>query len=123
MEVGKFIREKREDLGLSQEDIARACGVNRATVSRWESGNISNMRRNKLEALANVLQISPSALLTETIDDSIDFRVERFTIQKEPSGVDLNPLITELICRAMSATDDEIRAAIAVMDALKARRG
>jgi transcriptional regulator with XRE-family HTH domain len=28
----------REDLGLSQEDVARAVGVHRESVSRWERG-------------------------------------------------------------------------------------
>jgi transcriptional regulator with XRE-family HTH domain len=28
----------REDLGLSQEDVAQAVGVHRETVSRWERG-------------------------------------------------------------------------------------
>jgi DNA-binding transcriptional regulator YiaG len=31
-------RMLREDLGLSQEDIAQVLGVHRETVSRWERG-------------------------------------------------------------------------------------
>ena len=31
-------RALREDAGLSQQDVADVCGVTRAAVSRWESG-------------------------------------------------------------------------------------
>jgi transcriptional regulator with XRE-family HTH domain len=38
MEVGKRIREERDKLGLSQEDLARRIFVSRQTVSNWETG-------------------------------------------------------------------------------------
>jgi CheY-like chemotaxis protein/DNA-binding XRE family transcriptional regulator len=35
---GQAIREIRQKLGVSQEDLARAIGVSFATVNRWENG-------------------------------------------------------------------------------------
>ena len=37
-------------------DVAKACEVSEATVSRWESGDISNMKRSRIASLAKVLQ-------------------------------------------------------------------
>lgn len=36
--IGGSIREQREALGMSQEDLARACMVSRQTISNWENG-------------------------------------------------------------------------------------
>lgn len=62
-DINNLIKKRRIELGLTQLDIAKATGVAEATVSRWESGHISNMRRSKIAALAKVLQLSPSTLM------------------------------------------------------------
>lgn len=62
-EINNLIKNRRTELGLTQLDIAKATGVTEATVSRWESGRIANMRRSKIAALAKVLQLSPSTLM------------------------------------------------------------
>lgn len=36
--IGASIREQREVLGMSQEDLARTCMVSRQTISNWETG-------------------------------------------------------------------------------------
>ncbi|WP_037826943.1 helix-turn-helix transcriptional regulator [Streptomyces sp. NRRL B-1347] len=36
--AARFIRKRREELGFSQEDLARLCGVSQQTISRFESG-------------------------------------------------------------------------------------
>ena len=57
------IKKRRLELGLLINQVADAVGVSAATVSRWESGHIQNMKRNHVEALANVLRVSPYLLL------------------------------------------------------------
>lgn len=41
------IKERRLDLGLHLEDVAKRVGVSAATVSRWESGEIRTKIRKK----------------------------------------------------------------------------
>lgn len=68
MEIRDMIKNKRIKLGLTMAEVAKACGVSEATISRWESGNIVNMRRSKLSALAKVLELPPAALIDPSTD-------------------------------------------------------
>lgn len=63
MEVKDIIKSKRIECGLTMKDLADKVGVSEGTISRWESGEIANMRRDKIFELSKVLQISPLILL------------------------------------------------------------
>ena len=76
MKTGLAIARRREELGLSQVDLAKAVGVSKASVCRWESGDISNMKRDKIQKLADALHISPIDLLDE--------ETEGFSNEKTP---------------------------------------
>lgn len=62
--MGNYLSERRKEIGLTQREVAEAVGVAEATVSRWESGEIANMRRDKISALAKVLHCSPDFVMT-----------------------------------------------------------
>lgn len=75
MELKDIIKIRRKELNLNLLDVAKACNVSEATVSRWESGNIGQMKRNRIAALSKVLDISP-AILVGTTDNEVDNNVE-----------------------------------------------
>jgi len=61
------LKKRRIELGLTMLEVAKLVGVSEATISRYESGNIKNMRRDRIENYAKALQVSPSEFLD--IDD------------------------------------------------------
>lgn len=63
------LKQRREQLKLSQDDVANAVKVSRGTVSKWESGDIANMKRDKIAALANLLRINPLEILGLSVDN------------------------------------------------------
>lgn len=63
MEVKDILKNRRIDLGLTLKEVADKVGVSEATVSRWESGDIANMRRDRIAALASVLDVSPGVIM------------------------------------------------------------
>lgn len=63
MSLSSVLKKRRKELGLTLAQIADRVGVSEATVQRWESGNIQNIRYGKIDALAEVLGISPIALM------------------------------------------------------------
>ena len=62
-DIGEMMLERRLELGLSLEDVAKAVGVGKSTVRKWEVGIIKNMGRDKIAALARVLEMSPAAFV------------------------------------------------------------
>ena len=75
MELGKIIHEKRKELGFTQKEVGDYCGVAEATVSRWESGAIGNMRRDRIQKLATMLQLSPAEIMGFTERDLRNYEV------------------------------------------------
>ena len=51
------LRQRRKELGLTMKQVAAAVGVSEATISRYESGNIRNMRRDRIDKYAKVLRV------------------------------------------------------------------
>lgn len=63
MEFKDIIKNRRKELDLTLEEIGKAVGVAKATVLRWESGEIQNIRRDKIVSLANVLRLPVGVLM------------------------------------------------------------
>lgn len=63
MEIGKRIKERREEMHLTLEDVAKRAGVARATVCRYEKGVIENIPSDRIEKVAKALKCSPSYLM------------------------------------------------------------
>ena len=63
MTIGERIKNRRIEIGLSVEDLASKLGKNRATVYRYENGDIGNLPISILEPIAKVLCTTPAYLM------------------------------------------------------------
>ncbi len=59
MNLGDRIKQRREELGLTMEDLGNRVGVAKSTVMKWEHGDIAHMRLDKITALVKALGVSP----------------------------------------------------------------
>lgn len=57
MNIGELIKSKRISKGYTLDDLAKIIGVTAATISRWESGKIADMKRSRIQALSDALDI------------------------------------------------------------------
>lgn len=64
--IGVAIKTRREQLELTQQQVADYVGVSKSAVSRWESGDVANMGIDKLSKLSEVLSVSPLDIINET---------------------------------------------------------
>lgn len=62
MTLGRRIKQKREAMGLTQNEIAAKIGVHVGVVYRYES-DVCSPRLEYLEALAHALDTTPNELL------------------------------------------------------------
>lgn len=63
MEFKDLIKKRRLDLGLTMEELGKKIGVSKATIQRYESGEIKNVRRDKIAKLADALETTPAYLM------------------------------------------------------------
>ena len=59
----KRIKERRQALGLSYQDVADATGLSKSTLQRYETGAIRKVPINQIEDLARALHTTPSYLM------------------------------------------------------------
>lgn len=62
MDIGARIKRLREGLGLTLEQVGEYVGVNKATVQRYESGEI-DIKRNVAIKLSEVLHADPAYIM------------------------------------------------------------
>lgn len=66
-QVGSRIRQKRQEAGLTLEDVSESTGIPTSSLSRFEKG-VYQLTLPKLEVLATALQCLTSDLLTESTE-------------------------------------------------------
>ena len=62
-DVGTRIRERRKELNISAALLAERIGLSKATIHRYENGDIRNIKMPVLEAMADVLAVNPLWLI------------------------------------------------------------
>lgn len=82
MDIGEKIKSRRKELGLTLEDIGKAVGVSKSTVKKWETGYIKNMKRDKIDLLANILQISPLDIIGNSVSEISQQAINNFSSYK-----------------------------------------
>ena len=63
MSIGEQIRYFRRKSGLSMEELARAIGVSRQTIHRYENGTIENIPHAKIDSMARLFGTTGAVLL------------------------------------------------------------
>lgn len=80
-DISLVIYNQRKQLNMSMQELADKVGVSKSTIKKWESGQISNMRRDKIAKVAYALDLSPADLMgwteTPTPSDKIDLFVDK----------------------------------------------
>lgn len=63
MDIGKRIKHIREKRGVTLLQVAEFLDVTEATVQRYESGNIKNLKLDSITKIAEFLNVNPSYLM------------------------------------------------------------
>lgn len=71
MNIGDIMRARRQELGLTLEEVGNYVGVGKSTVRKWEHGDIENMKRDKIALLSKILKLSPLTFITGEVEYGI----------------------------------------------------
>lgn len=72
MTVGDRIKQRRQELGISVDELAAKLGKNRATVYRYESNDIEDLPAAALEPLATALHTMPAYLMGWSMEQPVN---------------------------------------------------
>lgn len=63
MTIGQRIKNRREQLGIPQSELARMVGITKQSLYKYETSIITNIPSNKIEAIAKKLETTPAYLM------------------------------------------------------------
>lgn len=77
MDFGRRLRARRQELDLSQEEVAKAIGKNQNTIAGYEAGRFKSIKHDVLMDFARVLKVDPEWILG----------TEEITLKKYPKEI------------------------------------
>ena len=105
--VGDKIKERRIELGMTQEELGNKVGVQRAAINKYEKNIVENIKRSTQEKLAEALGLSPAELFySEDEDLQLENIYMPFAKEAQDEGID----------------PDDIKDALALIRKLRAQK-
>lgn len=91
--IKDIIKNRRKELGLTLLDVAKSCNVSEATVSRWESGDIGDMKRSRILSLSRILKIPTSVIIGDYEEEKMNTYDNLYKVSKQAL-----PLLGTIAC-------------------------
>lgn len=120
-ELGNIISQRRKELGLTLEAVADAVGVGKSTVRKWEKGMIKNMGRDKIAALAKVLQMDPVRFVTFDLEAQKTAKSEA-DLDRALAELHANPRLGLLFDRARQMEPEDVEFMLQMADRILKER-
>lgn len=103
MTIGERIKSRREEIGMSQEELAQLCGYSsRTTIAKIEKGE-NNLRQTKVNQFAQALLCDPLWLI------GMDSRLDSAVSAEATKDFDLISDYKKLYPNEQEAVDSLIR--------------
>ena len=116
--IGNIIKNRRLELGLTQEELGLKIGVQKSAIAKYENGRVENMKRSIIQKLSEVLDLSPTQIMGfeeeekltnfTTVEDAVSFLLEQKIIAAH-TGIDINKFSDEQKIQIANRLLDYIR--------------
>lgn len=106
MDIGEYIKLLRTKKGISQEELGKVVGVQRAAVQKWEAGKVQNLKRDTIKKLAEYFSVSPINFISN--DDEVSDNMILSSHEKEVITAYRNqPAMQEAVDRLLGVQEEE----------------
>lgn len=61
--MAQRIKERRNYLGLTQEELGEKLGLQKSAIAKYENGRVENIKRSVIAKMADILECSPAYLM------------------------------------------------------------
>lgn len=61
--MGEILKELRTERGLTQEEVGKIIGVQKAAIQKYEKGDVKNLKRSAIRKLSEFYNVSPTYLM------------------------------------------------------------
>lgn len=86
MTIGGRIKQRREQLGMTQEELAKKLGLQKSAIAKYEKGRVINIKRSTIVNMAEIFHCTPAYLMgwnEETLDKRFSDLIVNREIQPE----------------------------------------
>ena len=94
MKTAEKIKALRIKCGLSQEELGRMVGLQKAAINKYETGRVVNIKKSILLKLADALAVSPADLLDDP-DESEELYQKLYDLAVQKEILDLLSRMTD----------------------------
>ncbi len=88
-DIGIRIKNRRKEIGMTQEELGKIIGVTKATINKYETGIVVNMKRPTVEKIAKALDVPPGYLMGWT-DNQANVQTNNGVIGQNSGTVTVN---------------------------------
>ena len=81
MDMGEIIKNRRLEMGYTQDELAKMLGLQKSAIAKYENGRVENIKRSVIQKMAAVLECSPAFLM--------GFEEPRAALKFSPEEVEL----------------------------------
>ena len=113
MTVGQRMQQRRKELDMSASELGKRIGKNRATIFRYENGDIEKLPVDVLKPIAEALMTTPEYLMGWE-DDNEKTATE--------NGSGLSEAKQQLVALAENCSDEEATRLLQMMELFLGKR-
>lgn len=96
MTTGERIKEARLRKGITQEELGKMIGVQRAAVNKYESGLVVNLKRTTISKIANALGVKASWLMCADEEETAENEKKPILVIEDERTAEFVSLFSQL---------------------------
>lgn len=112
-DIGARIKQRREQLGYTQDELGDILGLKKSSISRYESGDVKSLDVDSAVRFAKALKCDPVWLSGWKDADMI---VENDVIDEIIKGLHRQPKLMSIVEKALKMKEKEIDKAIKILE-------